>query len=382
MPSTKTDQLRRNVGVDLLRGMSIVAVVLMHVNIRVPYKDTYVGGLLPRDLHDFLFWDGFYGVVVFFVISGYVITNSALQRWGALTSLDVRAFYTMRFARIMPLLALVLAIGCVLHWLGTPKFTIKPELTSLPRALIAALTFHINWLQIQVGHLPPNWGVLWSLSIEETFYLVFPLLCLLAGREWHFVAAVSIFLVVSPWARVALFSDNELGDHNHLAYLDSIAIGCMTALAAHRIRLSKRQLLGFLMLGVSMMVFVCWFRSPVFHLGLTKNGLYITVLSLGTAFVLLWMHARHARGHGKIPRALSWLPACGTYSYEIYLTHNFVVVGAVALFKLAPASDLSVNALYLGALVLSFLLGSTVARTISEPANRKLRRRWLGGKMG
>lgn len=298
---------KRNGGVDLLRGLAILSVILLHVNIRVPFNETGLGGLLSQRWNGILFWSGFYGVPMFFVISGYVITHSALKRWTTLPQLKVRDCYAMRFARIMPLLVVLLIVLSAFHLLEVPKFVIKPERATLGRALLAALTFHVNWLEIKVGYLPSAWDILWSLSIEEVFYLGFPLLCLAARKEWHFVAVASCFLMISPWARVALFPDNELGDKNHLAYMDGLAIGCFTALAAHRIRFSARTLVGLLVLGAAMVIFVVGFRSQVFALGLTKNGLYISILSAGTALVLLWMHFRHAEAKATNHFLLGWL---------------------------------------------------------------------------
>jgi peptidoglycan/LPS O-acetylase OafA/YrhL len=368
---------KRNNGVDMLRGLAILSVILLHVNIRVPFHQTALGGLLSQRWNGILFWSGFYGVAMFFVISGYVITHSALKKWSSLPQLRARDFYAMRFARIMPLLVALLIVLTAFHLLEVPRFVIKPERVSLGRALFAALTFHVNWLEIKVGYLPGVWDILWSLSIEEVFYLGFPLLCLVARKEWHFVAVASCFLLISPWARVALYPGNELGDRNHLAFMDGIAIGCFTALAAHRVRFSDRTMLGLLVLGIAMVVFVLGFRSQVFGLGLTKNGLYITVLSLGTALILLWMHFRHARGKATNHALLGWLAEAGRYSYEIYLTHMFVVFGCWELFRLVDGSDAAVYVLYLSTLVVSYGLGAMVARSFSNPVNAWLRRRWV-----
>ena len=68
------------------------------------------------------------------------------------------------------MLGLLLVILSLLHCMEIPKFTIDPEKTTLSRAVFAALTFHVNLLEIEVGYLPANWDVLWSLSIEEFFY--------------------------------------------------------------------------------------------------------------------------------------------------------------------------------------------------------------------
>ena len=144
---------KRNTGIDILRGLSILSVLLLHLNIRVPFSETYLGSLLPKMWYSLFFWSGFYGVCVFFVISGFLITTSVLNKWGSLPQINLRQFYSLRFARIIPLVVLLLTLLVVLHFTQTPGFVINEERTSIWRAVLAALTFHINYLEIQVGYL-------------------------------------------------------------------------------------------------------------------------------------------------------------------------------------------------------------------------------------
>ena len=61
------------------------------------------------------------------------------------------------------------------------NFDVSPKTGGLGRALVAALTFHINYLEATRGYLPGSWDILWSLSVEEAFYLFFPLICRVFG---------------------------------------------------------------------------------------------------------------------------------------------------------------------------------------------------------
>jgi peptidoglycan/LPS O-acetylase OafA/YrhL len=133
-----------------------------------------------------LVWNGQNGVQIFFVISGFLITSTSLRRWGSLSAIRVLDFYRLRFARIAPLLLLLLAALSILHFAGTSGFVVSQETGGLGRALFAALTFHINLLEAQRGYLPASWDILWSLSVEEAFYVFFPLICRWAGRgKWR-----------------------------------------------------------------------------------------------------------------------------------------------------------------------------------------------------
>src|ERR1700712_2462948 len=161
-------------GIDLLRGLAIFFVLMNHVNMQLlSAKVPYTKGL-PAQLVYSLVWNGQFGVQIFFAVSGFLITSTTLRRWKTLANISVRDFYILRFARIAPLLLALLAILSALHFAGTQGFVVKANTGGLGRALVAALTFHINWLEAHRGYLPGNWDILWSLSVEETFYFAFP----------------------------------------------------------------------------------------------------------------------------------------------------------------------------------------------------------------
>ncbi|HHX4167490.1 TPA: acyltransferase family protein, partial [Burkholderia contaminans] len=100
----------RNARIDLLRGVSIVLVLLHHFNIPYSLRDTSLARVFGWDAVHAVARNGNYGVTMFFVISGYLITSNARRRWGSLGALDVRAFYVSRIARIVPCLLLLLAL--------------------------------------------------------------------------------------------------------------------------------------------------------------------------------------------------------------------------------------------------------------------------------
>src|SRR5450631_3484110 len=118
-----------------------------HDNMRlVIAKIPYAEGL-PEQLVSSLAWNGQYGVQMFFVVSGFLITSTSIRRWGSLSRVSVRDFYALRFARIAPLLLLLLAVLCTLHAAGLKNFVVSESTGGLARALIAALTFHVNVLE-------------------------------------------------------------------------------------------------------------------------------------------------------------------------------------------------------------------------------------------
>ena len=366
---------KHNSGIDVLRGLAIFSVILLHVNIRVPFSGTLIGSTMPNPIYKILFWSGYYGVCVFFVISGFLITTSALNKWGSLPKLSPRGFYAMRFARIMPLLAGLLLALSVLHLAGVNGFVIDPERTSLGRAILAALTFHINWLEITTGYLPGAWDILWSLSIEEVFYLFFPLVFIPIRKEKYFTFLVLAFVIISPFARTVWFLDYGFDepDRNHFAFLDAISIGCLAAIVARRVEFKKILLTVMAVTGWAMMALVLIFRSLVRDLHLVQTGLNVTVLAIGTALVLIWMQKRFVSGR-QVPKfSTGILRFFGRNSYEVYLTHMFVVFALVEGYHSLKLSGEWAWGLYLSAILLSGLVGELVARYFSNPVNARLR---------
>src|SRR5579864_4360702 len=270
-------------GVDVLRGLAIFFVLMNHVNIRLLIaKVPYTQGL-PDQLVSSLVWNGQPGVQIFFAISGFLITSMTLRRWGSLERVSVRDFYLMRFARIAPLLILLLAVLSILHFANFDDYVVQAKTGGLGRALIAALTFHVNVLEARRGYLPGNWDVLWSLSVEEMFYLFFPLVCSLLGRGKLLIALLCGFAVLGPFGRTVLAHGNGAWEeYSYLGGMDAIASGCLTALLVARTRFSRPVLWTLGGAGVAIMVFILGFSLQAYQWGLGRYGLDMTTLAMGT----------------------------------------------------------------------------------------------------
>jgi peptidoglycan/LPS O-acetylase OafA/YrhL len=219
-----TPAWKRLDGIDLLRGLSIFFVLMNHINIRLLGADVPYTDFLPAQLVHVLVWNAQLGVQIFFVVSGFLITSITIRRWGSLPQVSLRGFYLFRFARIAPLLFLLLAVLCSLHFVHIHRYVVTAETGGLGRALLAVLTFHVNELEIHRGYLPGNWDILWSLSIEEMFYLFFPLTCLLFGGKRLFghsivlPALLFVFVILGPFGRTLFAHGNEIAeDYSYLA---------------------------------------------------------------------------------------------------------------------------------------------------------------------
>jgi peptidoglycan/LPS O-acetylase OafA/YrhL len=363
-------------GVDILRGLAIFLVLMNHVNMRLFLaKIPYTQGL-PSQLVSSLVWHGQYGVQVFFAVSGFLITSTSIRRWESLSRVSARDFYALRFARIAPLLLLLLAVLCTLHAAGLKDFVVSDRTGGLGRALIAALTFHVNVLEAHRGYLPGNWDILWSLSVEEMFYLFFPPVCWLLGRGKWLVAFLLILVVLGPFGRTALTFGNEVWhEYSYLGGMDAIALGCLTAIASSRTTIARRVIWVLAGLGTVLVLFILGLSKQAEAWGLERAGLDMTILALGSCMVI----AAAAETRWKSPRVFLPLITLGRRSYEVYLTHMFVVFALFGLFKSAGRSPGAVPLLFIGVILISGLLGELVARFYSEPMNRRIRQRFGDG---
>jgi peptidoglycan/LPS O-acetylase OafA/YrhL len=365
--------LARVDGIDVLRAVAIFFVLMNHVNIRLLHaKVPYTAGL-PAQLVSSLVWKGQYAVQMFFAVSGFLITTTALRRWGSLAKINVRDFYVLRFARIAPLLLLLLAVLSALHFAHFKDFVVSARTGGLGRALFAALTFHVNVLEAQRGYLPANWDILWSLSVEEVFYLGFPLLCRGLGGGRFLTVVLLGFVVLGPFARTVLAHDNEVWqEYSYLGGMDAIALGCLAAMLSFGRQWSHGVLRVLGSLGAALLLFMFGFSIFANSLGLGRSGLNMAVLALATCMIAI------AASHGdwRSPRVLGAFLTMGQRSYEVYLTHMFVVFALFNFFVFGGESLASVPVLFAATIVCAAVLGDLVARYYSEPMNWILRRRW------
>src|SRR5699024_1054668 len=165
----------RILGLDGLRAIAIVAVLVFHVR--------------PASLRG-----GFIGVDVFFVISGFLITTLLIRELGKNGRIDLPGFWVRRARRLLPALLTVVVASTVVALAAGGDL-----LVDIGRHIIGAVTFSNNWLEIGAGSsyfdaATPNLFInFWSLAVEEQFYLIWPIITV------ALVAAVS-----SARARVGL----------------------------------------------------------------------------------------------------------------------------------------------------------------------------------
>ncbi|WP_373743042.1 acyltransferase family protein [Achromobacter insuavis] len=360
----------RDDAIDMLRGLSILLVLLHHFNIAYPLRDTALAGLPGWPLLLALARNGNYGVTIFFVISGFLITRNALERWGRLDAIRPVPFWRLRVARLLPTLALTLAAVDALALAGLPLFGNRAgSALSLWTTNAAALGAWMNVLVIREGWINYALGVMWSLSVEMAFYLLFPLACALLRREARLTLLAAALVIAGPLYRLAHQGDSEAYLYGYLACFDAIAIGCVAA-ALSRGRAwpaSRRPGIRPLVGSAMALLYLAW---PISQ----SNVLGASAMALGAALLLPGQPATWPAAPGLARRALM---RCGRDCYEIYLLH-LLVLGLLRTWL--PAAQASGDA-RLGLLLAYFggacLLGALVSRHYSTPLNRRLRQ-WLG----
>jgi peptidoglycan/LPS O-acetylase OafA/YrhL len=208
------------------------------------------------------------------------------------------------------------------------------------------------------------------------FYLFFPLACWLLGRGKGLVLLLCAFAVLGPFARTILAHGNEVWkEYSYLGGMDAIALGCLAAIFISHRPLTRRLTQALFGIGLTLLVFCLCFEDQVVQSGLEKVGLNMSVLAVGACMLI----AAAAESKWRAPRFSSPLLAYGRRSYEVYLTHMFVVFAFFDLFVMEGKPIRMIPVLFLLSILVSGVLGEVIAKYFSEPANRWLRAHFGNG---
>jgi peptidoglycan/LPS O-acetylase OafA/YrhL len=295
-------------GLDGLRGLAVAAVVVFHAG-----PPTWMPG-------------GFLGVSLFFTLSGYLITTLVLAEVQRDDSLGLSTFWSRRVRRLIPALVLV-----------TVGVALLARFVDLGRGirgdLIGAVTYTTNWLEVARGQAygdlfraPSPLVHLWSLAIEEQFYIVLPLVTWALARRAPdrvrrnlTIGAVGVTVV--GLVAYLLTNDPTLAYYGTLHRAPEIAIGALLATCTRPTTVRSPTWLNRVAVGALALTVWAWLHAHVSDGWITSGGL-IPFAVLSAILV------RTAARPGPMSVALSAAPLrkLGLISYGLYLYHWPIVV--------------------------------------------------------
>jgi peptidoglycan/LPS O-acetylase OafA/YrhL len=313
------------------------------------------------------FINGYVGVTVFFCLSGYLITTILVRELQTGT-IDVRAFYRRRAARLYPALLTVAVATVVVLLIGRPDLSVGQIFA--PAGSAATYTTSLfDW----AGHpfaTRDYFNYTWTLSVEEQFYLVWPF-ALLWGfrRSPRLFAALTVSLIA-----ITLALDLELGlsrqvffDQHEYVGTDTNALpilgGSLLAIVVHKGWLSGivRKLAPFAMLGAVLLPLLAY-RNDTYHTSL--------VIIAGTALTLIILIGVVTRPHSAVARFLASGPMqrLGERSYSIYLWNVLARIAILNLFGHTVIGDIAWVAMF-------GVLAEASFRFVERPLRARLARR-------
>jgi len=318
--------------IQALRALAVIAVVAYHADLPVA--------------------GGFLGVDIFFVISGYVIAALLLREFASTGRIDLKRFYSRRIRRLLPAVLVLVTVVLVLSVAVFPVFSpLQTSLLTGIAGIFSVANIVIDRTTFDYFAAPAKENLflhLWSLSVEEQFYLIFPaLLVLLLARTGigrrAFLAllgtvVLSFGLAVfgsSELRAILPFGQSVVGFYSPVTRAWEFGIGAAIAFLPPR-KLSdtkRRTLVG---IGISFVVMGVFFLSDDFR----TPGLSTALPVAGTALIIL----AGSQNSGNAPK---WVLFLGDVSYSWYLWHW----PAITLGKIVwPAEEWLIPVLALGSL--------------------------------
>lgn len=357
----------RNLYVDLLRGISIILVLLLHFALAYHLSDSILGTIFSKKIVSSILSNGNYGVTIFFVISGFLITSKSVERYKSLGNVNTLSFYLMRFARIVPSLVLVLSIIVILSFTPLTIFQ-NSKSVSMFTTVISVLTFWHNVLMQQVGYFNYCINIFWSLSVEEVFYFTFPLLCLIFRKEKFIIPFWIVLIIIGPIYRSFHKDDEIIALYGYLSCFDAIALGCCAALFAKKYKIKgiKGKVLSIFAIAL---ISITYLYSNI----MDNVVIGVSLVAFGTAILLIQTYDKPAPkllSKNIFTRIICWF---GKYSYELYLFHIIILALMKTIVSREQLGQYTKVLWLFTFLICSAILSEVIARFYSEPLNKKLR---------
>lgn len=309
LSSANRTSLRHVPALDGLRGVALLGVLFFHAN-----------GALPG---------GYLGVDLFFVLSGYLITSLLLAEHRELGHIALSSFWVRRAKRLFPALLSLMPVIAIYG-----RFFAKPsELQALRADALATLSYVANWSAIfshksywELFASPSPLEHTWSLSIEEQFYVVWPLIVMLVLRRGTRYSVLALTLVLTGLSMVAMLAlYNPAATTRAYLGTDTRAAGILAGAALATVlppnttfQSSAIRRLDLLGLVAALGLGVAWCKLDGEAAFLYRGGFWLTEIA-----ALILIVCAVAGPTSIVARVLSFRPLTlvGTLSYGIYLWH-------------------------------------------------------------
>src|SRR5262249_135793 len=295
-----------------IRAISVLLVVMAHSGF---------GIIIPGGL----------GVTIFFFLSGYLITTLMLAESERLGHIAILSFYARRIFRLAPPLLITLALAYGLNYLSLLPGKITLE------GLMSQLLYFSNYFYIffdpSGDKVPSGTAILWSLAVEEHFYIFFPLIMTFFVWRTLQLRTIGVVLIVTCFAvliwRIHLVLSPEFSvDRTYLSSdtrIDSIVYGCLAAVLINPLpvapppkTLSSLQWALF-SAGIIILLFCLIYRNAAFRETFRYSLQGIALIPIFYFAILFYDNSlfRHLNS--------VWATRMGSYSYSIYLIHQIII---------------------------------------------------------
>jgi len=293
---------------DGLRGVAILAVMLFHAG--VPFLE-----------------GGFIGVDIFFVLSGFLITSLLIQEFDCMECINLQYFYMRRVLRLGPSLIFFLVVFCLLSLVALNK---EKAIGNFIDALIS-LVYLSNWARAFMLHPPDFLGHTWSLSIEEQFYILWPIILLtllrITKNRWYIVFTAALVALFS-WLLRIYFAMSDVPTerlYNGLdTRADALMVGCTLGVLISSGLISE-DVKGYLskwLVAIAPFSMICLLAFSILSKWQDPRMYYLGffVIELLTVALVLDILVSKRSIIGKV-FAMRWLIWVGSISYGLYLWH-------------------------------------------------------------
>jgi peptidoglycan/LPS O-acetylase OafA/YrhL len=295
---------------------------------------------------------GGFGVTIFFLLSGFLITTLLRLEFARYRRISLGSFYLRRVLRILPPLYVVLALAIVLFRMGKGHPAI-PFAGTLTQALQVSNYYQIYAVPVLII---PGTGVLWSLAVEEHFYLLFPLLyvwmCGKFSANRQALVLLMLCAAVLAWRCILYFHFHADMIRTYYATdtrFDSILFGCVFAIIANPVL--HDPLHGWILRGVKWILPLCVLALLGTFL-IRAEGFRDTLRYTlqGLALIPLFIAAIHYQKSWPVVFLnLTFMRFLGVLSYSLYLCHHIIMEFIASAWTLNPVLS--------GALSLACALG-------------------------